>query len=76
MNAVLTVLLILAWIVIVNFASSQYHSLAIDMMMLQVRRRPSAPAGPWRLGDPRPDERSQVGVDAIKSVLQNLASTR
>jgi hypothetical protein len=36
-QVVLTLLEVVAWIVIVNFACSQYHSLSVDMMMLQVR---------------------------------------
>ncbi len=35
-QVVLTVLEVVAWIVMVNFACSQYHSLSVDMMMLQV----------------------------------------
>jgi hypothetical protein len=35
-NVALTLLEVVAWIVMVNFACSQYHSLSVDMMMLQV----------------------------------------
>ncbi len=35
-QVVLTLLEVVAWIVMVNFACSQYHSLSVDMMMLQV----------------------------------------